>query len=170
MREFASLRPQDILVLLKLIILEGKEWRQLDLVNDLAISPAEISHSLERLRISRLISDDKRTVFRQSALEFLLFGVKYSFPARFGPTELGVSTGHSAPPLNTKIRSQEKIVWPSPEGEVRGKTLFPIYPSAVGAALRDSELYEFLALLDAIRIGKARERDLAQKELRKRIL
>lgn len=104
MREFSALRSQDVLVLLKLLLLEGTEWKQLDLVNQLGISPSEISHSLERLKISHLIGEDKRNVLRGNALEFLLYGVKYSFPARFGPTELGVVTAHSAPPLNSKIK------------------------------------------------------------------
>ncbi|MCB0319807.1 MAG: hypothetical protein KDD60_02705, partial [Bdellovibrionales bacterium] len=169
MREFNALRSQDVLVLLKLLLLEGKEWKQLDLVNELAISPAEISHSLERLRISHLINEDKRSIQRGNALEFLLYGVKYSFPARFGPVELGVVTAHSAPPLNTKIKSKEKLVWPHPEGDVRGQVLYPIYSSVVEAARKDAELHVLLALLDAIRIGRARERDLAKKELEKRL-
>jgi hypothetical protein len=38
-----------------------------------------------------------------------------------------------------------------------------------GPTLRDPALYEFLALMDAIRDGRARERKLAEEELRSRI-
>jgi hypothetical protein len=37
------------------------------------------------------------------------------------------------------------------------------------AAKSDSPLYELLALVDALRIGGARERDLAEEEIRLRI-
>ena len=53
------------------------------------------------------------------------------------------------------------IVWPHPEGDVRGESLEPLYPSAVDAARRDQVLYECLALVDALRIGRAREKKLA---------
>jgi hypothetical protein len=45
----------------------------------------------------------------------------------------------------------------------------PLYKSAPMAALRDPVLYEFLALADAIRDGRARERNLAERELVKRL-
>jgi len=53
------------------------------------------------------------------------------------------------------------LVWPHPEGQVRGESLEPLYPSAVDAALKDTKLYECLALVDALRVGRARERKLA---------
>ncbi|MEG7523780.1 MAG: hypothetical protein M3H12_11860 [Chromatiales bacterium] len=45
----------------------------------------------------------------------------------------------------------------------------PLYKSAPGAAKRDPALYELLVLVDAIRGGRARERELAIKELRARL-
>jgi hypothetical protein len=60
-------------------------------------------------------------------------------------------------------------VWPALEGTVRGIALVPLYPSAPAAALRDAELYENLALFDAVRAGNARERSLAQRLFEKRL-
>jgi hypothetical protein len=60
-------------------------------------------------------------------------------------------------------------VWPDPEGRVRGYALEPLYGSVPGAAKRDPSLYVLLALVDAIRCGRARERALAEKELLKRL-
>lgn len=65
--------------------------------------------------------------------------------------------------------SDPPLVWPHPEGEVRGESLEPLYPSAVDAARRDSKLYECLALVDALRIGRAREKNLAIDLLSKRL-
>jgi hypothetical protein len=58
-------------------------------------------------------------------------------------------------------------VWPYPEGSVRGLSFSPLYKSAPKAALRDSRFYELLALCDAIRSGRTRERVLAVEMLRK---
>lgn len=60
-------------------------------------------------------------------------------------------------------------VWPHPEGEVRGYEFSPLYKSVPSAALKDKELYALLAIIDAIRDGRARERELAIKELLKRL-
>ncbi|VAW78000.1 hypothetical protein MNBD_GAMMA15-805 [hydrothermal vent metagenome] len=60
-------------------------------------------------------------------------------------------------------------VWPDPEGEVRGIAFSPLYKSAPKAARADPEFYELLVLVDGIRAGRARERDIASKELRARL-
>jgi hypothetical protein len=49
---------------------------------------------------------------------------------------------------------------------MRGIALTPLYKTVPEAAKRDSLLYERLALIDAIRDGRARERNLAEKELK----
>jgi len=52
---------------------------------------------------------------------------------------------------------------------VRGYEFSPLYKSAPAAAMRDKDLYAMLSLLDAIRDGRARERELATKELINRL-
>ena len=47
-----------------------------------------------------------------------------------------------------------------------GEALEPLYKTAAKAAQRDPKLYECLALIDAIRSGRARERKLAEQHLR----
>ena len=47
--------------------------------------------------------------------------------------------------------------------------LIPLYPSAPMAALRSPDLYENLALFDAIRAGNARERALAEHLFEERL-
>lgn len=56
-------------------------------------------------------------------------------------------------------------VWPCAEGRHRGIAFEPLYPSAPLAALRDPTLYEYLALADALRDGRPRERRIAQDAL-----
>jgi len=84
----------------------------------------------------------------------------------------GIPTSYAAPPLNVSISPGEgelPPVWPHPEGKARGQGLRPIYKSVPAAALRDAELYEWMALLDAIRSGRARERQLAVDLVRRRL-
>jgi hypothetical protein len=97
--------------------------------------------------------------------EFLLHGVKYAFPAERGEPARGVPTSYAAEPLRKLIShgDQPPLVWPHAAGTARGTALEPLYKAAPKAALRDPGLYEILALVDALRDGRARERKLAEE-------
>lgn len=99
--------------------------------------------------------------------EFLVHGVKYAFPVQRGETTRGTPTAYAAPPLNDQIADNGDLppVWPDPDGEVRGVTLEPLHKAAPKAARKDPALHELLALIDALRDGRVRERQLAEKEL-----
>ncbi len=79
-------------------------------------------------------------------------------------------TAHSAPPLNKEFKSEEFYIWPDSKGQIRGQVIEPFHAWQINAAKKDAKLYELLALSDAIRVGKAREKKIAEKKLRKRIL
>jgi len=80
-------------------------------------------------------------------------------------------TAYAAPPLSDQIVGNGDLppVWPDADGEVRGLTLEPLHRAAPRAARRDPMLHELLALIDALRDGGARERQLAEKELSARL-
>jgi len=166
-----GLRPQDIVILLKILAREGSPWRQLDLAYELGLSQSEVTHGLERCMKSGLIEPSKRTPLKSALAELLIHGVKYVFPAQPGPVCRGLPTAHSAKPLAGKIVAGEsdQYVWPYSEGETRGQSIQPLYPSVPQAAKKDPKLYELLALIDAIRVGRAREKKLATEELLKRL-
>ena len=170
MKKHSGMRPQDIVVLLKMIALDPKPWRIVDLASSLHVSQSEISESLNRNRVAGLVDGAKRKAHRTALLEFLLFGLKYVFPAQLGPLVRGMPTAHSAPPLAHHIVSGgENVVWPDDEGKVRGQSIDPLYPTVPQAAREDKNLYELLALVDALRIGRARERAAAGTELKSRL-
>ncbi len=171
MRIRHGIRPQDVLVLLKLAASRGQAWRQVDLARELGLSQYEVSMSLERAKNSGFLDGSKKLLMRSALLEFLVHGIKYVYPAQHGPVCRGVPTSHSAPPLSKRIVSQkhDQYVWPSGEGTMRGQAVSPLYASAPKAALRDSRLHELLALVDAIRVGRARERQIACAELERRL-
>ena len=168
------LKPQDVVVLLKLVALGPEPWTFQRLAVELSISQSEVHAGVRRAVAARLMSDattaSGRPV-RDALLEFLVHGVKYAFPPERGALTRGVPTGYAAPPLNKLIvgSSDPPPVWPYAEGSVRGLAFAPLYPSVPAAALKDARLYELLALVDAIRDGRARERTLAAKELESRL-
>jgi hypothetical protein len=83
----------------------------------------------------------------------------------------GMPTAHSASPLSTVIRSSEiPYVWADDEGITRGEAIEPLYPTVPKAAKIDKTFYELITLVDAIRIGKPREIQIAVRELEKRML
>jgi hypothetical protein len=141
--------------------------------NDLGLSPSEVHGAIKRLQRSRLLHGsemkDKPNI---SALEeFLLHSLKYAFPAERGEVTRGVPTSYAAEPLRSEISPSNDLppVWPWPDGDTRGVGLELLYKSAPRAALRDPVLYEFLALADALRDARARERNLAERDLVKRL-
>ena len=162
------LKPQDIVVLLKLIVLGTREWSFASLAADLSMSASEVHAGIKRATASRLFDETRKMPIRKNLGEFLVHGVKYAYPPQHGALTRGIPTGYAAYPLNEMLTlgtNDVPPVWPHPEGEVRGYEFSPLYKSAPTAALKDKELYALLAILDAIRDGRARERELAIKEL-----
>lgn len=165
-----NLKPQDILILLKIVVLGKQSWFHHTIAQELGISQSEVSQSLNRSRYAGLIDASRKKVNKLAFTEFLLHGVAYAFPQQPGAIVRGVLTAHAAAPLNEIIKSDEKYVWPYAKGLERGQAIEPLYNTVVAATLADKELYELLTLVDAIRVGRIREKEIAKKELEKRIL
>jgi len=108
---------------------------------------------------------------RSNLKEFLVHGVKYAFPVEHGGITRGIPTAEGVSPLREYFADQSAMlpVWPSADGSVRGSAFSPLYKNVPQAALRDPRLHELLALVDAIREGPAREREIAIRELTARI-
>lgn len=141
----------------------------------LGLSKSEISTSLSRSTDVGLAMKDRKTGFPKTngtaLIEFIRHGIKYVFPARSGPMVRGIPTAASAPILHGKLLSSGQYihVWPDPEGKEMGQQINPLYKSVPYAVRNDAALYAMLALVDAIRIGKPREANLAGELLEQRI-
>jgi len=172
MRKHSGMRPQDIVILLKIIAKKDQPWQFKDLAQELHISPSEISESLHRSSIGGLIeADTRKKVYRQSLIEFLEHGLHYVFPALPGSMVNGIYTAHSHPIMQKEFASDSlPYVWPEPRGAVRGLAIEPLYKEQVEAVRKDPILYEMLALLDVIRVGRVREVKFAIEELKRLIL
>jgi hypothetical protein len=114
--------------------------------------------------------DSAAIVNRRNLAEFALHGAKYAFAPERLPSGPGVPTSHAAPAFaGVFAAGHEPLVWPDAQGTVRGEGLVPLHPGVPAAALRDPALYELLALFDALRTGRARERGMAATRLQKLI-
>lgn len=165
------LRPLDIVVLLKVHVLASPELGQMRIADLLGVSSRSVHGALKRGAASRLYDKNRRAINVSALEEALLHGVRYFMPAEMGGMTRGVATAWAAPPLSALLASSDEPppVWPHHEGSVRGIALLPLHSSVPRAVEGDQELYELLALTDALRAGRAREAGLAAEELRKRL-
>lgn len=146
------------------------------------MSPSHVFESVARAEAAHLLPFSPSSPMRRKLLpepnranlkEFLIHGVKYAFPVERGGPTRGIPTAEAAAPLNRYFPESFPLppVWPcadEDERSTRGLAFSPLYKNAVTAS-RDPRLYELLALLDAIREGRAREREIAIREISARI-
>ena len=165
------LKPQDLLAAVRLAMPSSGGTTYPELAASLCMSASEVHAAIKRASQCGLVDEATRKAKRSALLEFAVHGLRYVFPPSWSGVARGVPTSYAAPPLNGSIAQGDELppVWPHPAGQVRGQGLRPLYRSVPDAALRDADLYEWLALLDAIRAGRARERQLAVELLRKRL-
>ena len=94
------LKPQDIVVALKIFGYGQTRPPFAQIATDLAMSQSEVHGAVKRAKAARLLHGpetfDRPNV---SALEeFLIHGVKYAFPAERGGPSRGIPTSYAAPP------------------------------------------------------------------------
>lgn len=164
------MKEQDIVVLLKKLTSKGCTLSVRKLAEEIGMSASNVSESLERCRKAQLVDKNKKRVNTLALQEFMVHGLAYVFPAEPGRVIRGLPTYVSASPLKDQVSSStEQYVWRYAKGEARGQQLVPLYPSVPEAALRDEELYQLLVIADTLRIGRAREKEIAVTELNKYI-
>lgn len=161
------MRPQDIAILLKIVMLGKNEWQYQDLARSLCISGAEVNASLNRSKLAGLIDYNRKRVNKQSLYEFLEHGIKYVFPIHPGALSKGIPTAHSHPVFKDQIVSESVFVWPDINGTEIGQTIEPLFNTQVRAIKEDSALYEVLSLIEILRVGKTREKNIALQQLKK---
>lgn len=174
------MKSQDVLLLLKLISLHQRAAKPEDfsvraLAGTTGISKTEVSASLNRSVATGLAKLNRNnripTTNVKALLDLIVNGLQYVFPAKPGAIERGLLTGFEAPGLQGLISSlgQYHYVWPDAEGKDSGQSINALYKTAPYAAKQDPELYQYMALVDAIRIGNVREGIVASNELKRRL-
>lgn len=169
-----SLRPQDVVVLLRLAMSRDNTPSYAALADEVRLTASEVHAGVNRATLAQLVRKDpdgKPRVLLEPLKLFLVHGVRYCFPAIRGEMTRGMPTGYAGPPLAGKIVAGDEPVpvWPDRQGTVRGMTFHPLYPTVPQAAASNPQLYELLVLTDALRGGSPRERAMAQQELEARL-
>ncbi len=168
------LRPQDLVVLLRISLEHGLPPTYAVLAGELGLTASEVHAALERATQAQLARKDaagKATVVREALRMFVQHGARYAFPATRGEMTRGMPTSYAAVPLKDKIvqPNEPPPVWPHKTGSVRGAAFYPLYPTVPDAAARNQALYELLVLFDAVRGGSLRERAIALQMLDERL-
>ena len=172
--EQLALKPQDLVVLLRLALEIEAMPTYAALALELGLTASQVHASLARAQLAQLVYKDalgKPRVVREALRQFVVHGARYAFPAVRGELTRGLPTLYAASPIKEKIIAPSELppVWPDKNGKVRGMALYPLYPNVPVAAERNPALYELLVLFDALRAGSARERNIAQELLNERL-
>jgi hypothetical protein len=170
MKAHNGMRPQDVVMLLKMISLGEKKCSLIEMADYLYISAGEVSKAMDRNVVAGLVSSDKTRVNKLALRDFLIYGLKYVFPPQLGSTTRGIATAHSASPVNKYITENgDNYVWKYYKGTKRGNSIVPLYDKITKFIEYQPELYEYLTIIDTLRIGKKREIDFAITELDKKL-
>ena len=166
-QQVLALRPHDICVVLQLVLTPGVPFRELARLVGQSLGQAH--NATKRLESARLYLSHRSEVNRPALVEFLVSGVPYVFPGELGPETRGVPTAHSGPALREAVAAHTLVVWPSANGEARGLSLAPLCASAPDTIDSNPPLYRWLTIVDALRVGRARERSIAREALEREI-
>lgn len=168
------LKPIDLLVGLK-ILTAKQERTQMSIAAELCLSSSQVNSAIKQLLESNLfvLRQGKPYPIYRAMSEFILSGIPYSFPAKMGELTVGVPTAYAAEPLKHEVSlgSDPIPVWPYAQGKNRGVAIEPLHKNVPKALslYPDPDLQEILVLIDALRIGRAREKKIAQKHITAKI-
>lgn len=162
-----ALKPHDVAVVIALAV-KGNDPSMAtysEIGRTLGLSSSTTHESVHRLQRAGLVRPGSRSPNVYELRNFLAHGVRAAFPPSIGRSARGVPTAHSGPPLRQLLDSSTSMVWPDPVGRSTGVSLTPLYPKATELPERAPEIYGALTLVDALRVGQARERNAALSAL-----
>ena len=169
-----TLKPQDVFIACQLAIWPTDErWTYALLSDRLCISGSEICDAIKRCRQAKLVTSTNQgsSVVASRLFEFLVKGVPTAFFPRKIEVVRGVATGIHSPLFKDRFAAGRDIVmvWPYNKGRDMGEGLLPLYPTVPVAALRNQELYYFMAAVDVLRVGRSKERTAAEVYIAERL-
>ena len=156
-----ALAEVDVYAVLGLAV-RGEHWTYRDVAASLDLPVATLHKAAQRAAEAGLFDPSRRRVRVTDLERLLVHAAPYVLPPKRLGMTIGLPTGADAPALAGRLRRSGglPLVWPHADGE-QGEGLAPLHPSAPAAALADPELYALLALVDALRVGDARVREVA---------
>jgi hypothetical protein len=161
-----ALKPQDVFVACQLAIWEGDKWTYAELAERLHLSTSGVFEALGRCRQAKLVATTNQgaRVVGQRLFDYLVHGVPTTFYPRKIEVVRGIPTSIYSPIYRDRFARNDKelpVVWPYSKGKEMGEGLLPLYPTIPIACSQNAGLYNLMATVDVLRIGKSRERDAA---------
>jgi hypothetical protein len=159
-----TIRPQDVVILLKIVTLvkSGNDWLKKDLADSLNLANSEITKVFDRLKFTGLLVGTR--VQSLTFYEYLIYGLKATFPPSIGPKVRGLITGSGAIPESNIAGSD--YVWKHAGGKTKGTSITPLYSEVVFASENDRNLYLALSACEMLRVGRVREINFARQWLK----
>ncbi len=160
-----GLQSSDVAIACFLAAVPGATFERI--ADGLGMSLSTAHKGVRRLSEAGLVNA-RRRINRHAFLEFVEHGFGYVFPARVGERrQRGVPTAYAGPDLANEIIADEPLVWPDESGDAVGKAITPLVPKASALRHQWPAVYAMLADVDAIRVGRARERELGVAALKR---
>lgn len=168
-----ALKPFDFVLAVKIAVNKNKDFLLAELAAEFEVSLSTVHAAINRAESARLLnrSSGSLRALRPALQEFAIHGLKYAFPAVLGHPSRGLPTAIGAPVLAKHFEATEGLVpvWAHPEGHTYGFEVVPLHASVPKVASKDVGVYDVLALVDALRVGAAREREISLNELKARL-
>jgi DNA-binding MarR family transcriptional regulator len=162
------LSPSDIYVLAGSLSDEGRKPTLRELARELHVDHTLVHRALKRAEEAGLYRSASKQVNRANFEELMTHAARFIAPAALGELTRGTPAAWAAKPIAQRIRQdgdEPPPVWPDADGIVRGQALRPLHPAAVRASQESSELSDLLAIIDSLRAGDVRVRQVAAEEL-----
>lgn len=162
------LSPSDIYVLAGTLVEPDLEPTLRELARGLHIDHTLVHRALKRAEEAGLYRSTAKQVNRANFEELMAHAARFIAPAALGELTRGTPAAWAAKPISARIRLQgdePPPVWPNVNGAVRGQALRPLHPAAVSASQENPALADLLAIIDSLRAGDTRVRQVAAEEL-----
>lgn len=163
------LSPSDIYVLAGMLAEAGQKPTLRALARELHVDHTLVHRALKRAEEAGLYRSASKQVNRANFEELMAHAARFIAPAALGELTRGTPAAWAAKPISQRIRQhgdEPPPVWPDADGAVRGQALRPLHPAAVQASQESPALSELLAIIDSLRAGDVRVRQVATEELR----
>lgn len=161
------MKGSDVFVLSGLLAHSG-EWTFRALAGKLRVPHPVVQRALARAEAAALYAPERRDVHLPHFEEFVVHALRFVVPAELGAIVPGVPAAWAAEPVASAIRSAGEDlppVWPYALGRVRGQAIEPLHSAAPEAVEQWPGLAEWLAILDSLRLGDPRVRQVAEELL-----
>jgi len=115
------LKPQDLAIALKLVVLNGQWLPYAELGNKMYLSRFEAHAAVQRLLSAKLLVEIEGPPqpMIENLRQFIINGAPFCYPPVRIEMTIGIPTAHGVSPIKEKMQaSKESIpVWPHPKGK-----------------------------------------------------